>query len=209
MNKKQPLIFSREKKVTLTFDGTTAEFTLLAPSAKDKEAALLEAQQLHAETIKQLTEAAEAIKAVYLLQDQELLIKAALVAESEQLCQKATLTLVKDTEDYEDRLQAKVQILQEGLRLELQTVTKEQLADKLCSLEMGQQMNLSWIYSVLHANLARSLRGEAGERVFSSVEIMKESLPSEVLEKLLEELLEFLSGRGDAQVFPKPHISKG
>ena len=68
--------YSREKKITLTFDGITEEFTLVAPSAKDKEAALSEAQLIHAETVKRLTAATDMIKAVYLLHDKDLLIDA-------------------------------------------------------------------------------------------------------------------------------------
>lgn len=54
----------------------------------------------------------------------------------------------------------------------------------------------------------QALHAEERQRLFDSMAAMKQALPVEVLEKLCEALLEFLTGRGTAQSFPKPHTFK-
>lgn len=199
----------REKQITLQMDDTTREFIFLALSAKDKESMLAEAQKNHANTIKLLSEAADSIRAVYLLQDIEILAEAMLRAEHDNFTAKAVLTLTGAEADDQEKIQTKVETIINARRAELLKINKEQLADTLVSLEMNRQVHNAWTCAVLEATLTRTLHDENRQILFSSVEDMKESATDEVLEKLYEALMEFLEERSNAQVFLKPHTSKG
>ena len=199
----------REKEIRIELDNITWKFILIALSAKDKEMMIAQAQKNQANTVKLLTEAADSIRAVYLLQDIEILVEAMLAAERDKFLAKATLTLAEDEIDFEEKIQAKVEIMMNARRLDLLEANKEQIADKLVSLEMERQVHNAWAYAVLEATLARTLHDEDRQRVFSSVEEMKDSISPEVLETLYEALIGFLEECGNAQVFLKPHTSKG
>ncbi len=199
----------REKEIGIELDNITRKFILIALSAKDKEMMIAQAQKNHANTVKLLTEAADSIRTVYLLQDIEILAEAMLVAEHDKFLAKAMLTLAEDEIDFEEKMKNKVEIMMNARRLDLLEANKEQLADKLVSLEMERQVHNAWAYAVLEATLARALHDENRQRVFSSIDEMKASMSHEVLETLYEALVGFLEDCGNAQVFLKPHTSKG
>lgn len=203
------LAYRREKKLKITFDDVTQRFTLLALSAKDDTTALLEAQRIHAETVKLLPNLAESIGAVCLLQDTDTLLEAVLQTEYDQLLHKASLTLVEGEPQYEEKLTVKAEKIKETRRAELAALTKEKLAEKLVQVEVNQQLNLAWNCALLEARLVQALFNDDGQKLFSSVEQMKEVLPTEVLVQLYGAMAEFLSERGNAQVFPEPHTSNG
>lgn len=199
--------FTRTKQITLEYDGITRDFTLQALSAMDRESALLDAQHNHAATVKLISEAGDSLREMFLLQDQDLLAEALLNTEKEQFLRKAALTLVEDEPDYAEKLAKKAEAFQEARRHELAEFPKQKLVEKMTGLEIDRLIQVAWTCAVLDASLARALRGEGGERLFSSIEEMKEILPAEVMEKLCEAFLAFTAERGNAQVFPKPHIS--
>jgi hypothetical protein len=202
------MLYHREKNVSIQFGNTTQDFILVAISAKGKEMMMADAQKIHAHTVKLLSEAAESIRSIYRLQDTELLTEAMLQAEYETFLAKVALTLAGDEADSRDRIEAKAEMMMHARRAELLEMDREQLVDKLVSLEMERQVHSAWACAVLDATLVQVLHDENWQRLFASVEEMKTSLPPEVLEKLYETLVDFLSERGNAQVFLKPHTSK-
>ncbi len=203
------IFYNREKKIGIQSDNITQEFILIALSAKDKEMMIAEAQKNHANTVKLLAEAADSIRKVYLLQDIEILAEVMLAAEREKFVDKATLTLAEDEMDFQEKMETKVEIMMNARRSELIKVNKEKLADKLVSLEMERQVQNAWYCAVLEATLVRTLHDEQRQRVFSSIDEMKDSIAPEVLEVLYEALVGFIAECGNAQVFLKPHTSKG
>ncbi len=203
------LNYNREKKVAITFDGVTRQFTLIALSAKDNAAAWSEAQQIYTETVKLMPGMADSIRTVCLLQNKDVLAEAVLEVEDGSILHKAALTLAEGEPDYEEKLQVKAEALKDARRAELKALAKEQLADKLVIAQVNWQLNTAWDYAVMEARIAKALYGDDGQRLFSSADRMKEALPAEVLARLCEAMAELLSERGDAQVFPEPHTSKG
>lgn len=208
MSKDKQLFYSREKQVTLTLEDEAKDFVLWSLSAKAQEMALKEAQEIHSNTIETLTSAEKVIRSVYLLQDIDLLKEALLDSEQEEFSKKASLTLTGDEADYPKKIAEKAEVLKANRYLELGQLSKEQLADKLTATEMNRQIQVSWNCAILQASLVRALRQEDGQSLFQSTEEMKQALPAEIMEKLCEVLLEFLTQRGTAQVFPKPHTFK-
>lgn len=209
MNQNRTKLYTREKKLTLAFDGVTRDFIFFALSARDQEMAIIEAQEIHADTVRKLSGAEESIKKVYLLQDRELLIDEMLLAEQDRFLSKAVLTLAGDEPDYQEKMVAKAEMMKQSRRLEVAALTKEQLAEKLTSIEMNRQLQASWSSANLEAMLAKTLHNEEGQYTFASVAEMKQAMPYAALEKLYEALVEFLIERGNAQVFLKPHTLNG
>lgn len=207
MRENMPL-YTREKRLELTFDGVSREFILTSLSAKDTETARREAELFYAETAQRLVGAAESIRAIYLIQDKAVLVECLLQAEAALLQHKAAATLSDDGPDYQERLQAKLQALGEARRTELSELPREELAEKLVGAEMDQRLRTAWASASLDATLALALRGPTGGRLFAAVDEMKAALPQEVLEQLYETLIQFVAERGTAQVFPKPHTSR-
>lgn len=208
MSKDKQLFYSREKQVTLTLEDEAKDFVLWSLSAKAQEMALKEAQEIHSNTIETLTSAEKVIRSVYLLQDIDLLKEALLDSEQEEFSKKASLTFTGDEADYSKKIAEKADVIKANRYLELGQLTKEQLAEKLTAKEMNRQIQVSWNCAILQASLVRALRQEDGQSLFQSTEEMKQALPAEIMEKLCEVLLEFLTQRGTAQVFPKPHTFK-
>lgn len=208
MSKENQTLYSREKQVTLTLENEAKDFVLWSLSAKAQELALKEAQEIHSHTIENLTSAEKVIRSVYLLQDIDLLKEALLDSEQEEFIKKASLTFTGDESDYQIKIAEKADVLKANRYLELGQLTKEQLAEKLTAKEMNRQIQVSWNCAILQASLVRALRQEDGQSLFQSTEEMKQALPAEIMEKLCEVLLEFLTQRGTAQVFPKPHTFK-
>ncbi len=208
MKKENQTLYSREKQVTLTLENEAKDFVLWSLSAKAQELALKEAQEIHSHTIENLTSAEKVIRSVYLLQDIDLLKEALLESEQEEFIKKASLTFTGDESDYQIKIAEKADVLKANRYLELGQLTKEQLAEKLTAKEMNRQIQVSWNCAILQASLVRALRQEDGQSLFQSTEEMKQALPAEIMEKLCEVLLEFLTQRGTAQVFPKPHTFK-
>jgi hypothetical protein len=202
------MLYHREKNVSIQFGNITQNFILVELSAKAKEIMMAEAQKIHTHTVKLLSEAVESIRAIYLLQDTELLTEAMLKAEYETFLARAALTLAGDEADSRDRIEAKADIMMHARRAELLEMDREPLIARLVSLEMERQLHNAWTCAVLDAILTQTLYDGNRQRLFYSVEEMKTSLPPEVLEKLYETLVDFLSERGNAQVFLKPHTSK-
>lgn len=203
------VFYNREKKIEIQCDNITQKIILIALSAKDKEKMIAEAQKNHADAVKLLTEAADSIRAVYLLHDIEILAEGMLAAEREKFAAKAALTVAEEEHDFREKIEAKVEIMMDARRMELLKGNKEKLVDNLVSSEMGRQVHNAWAYAVLEATLAMVLHDENRQRLFSSVDEMKSSASSEMLETLYEELVSFLEECGNAQVFLKPHTSKG
>lgn len=81
--------------------------------------------------------------------------------------------------------------------------------EKLVGLEMDRQFHNAWSCAVLEATLAMTLHDGDQQRLFASTDEMKASLSYEVLEKLYEVLVVFLEECANAQVFLKPHTSRG
>jgi len=203
------LFYNREKKIGIQFDNIARDFMLIALSAKDKEMMIAQAQKNHANAVKLLAEAADSIRTIYLLQDIEILAEAMLAVEQDKFVAKATLTLAEDESDFQEKMTAKVEIMMNARRSELLKANKEKLADKLVSLEMQRQIHHAWFCAVVEATLAMALHDENRQRIFSSIDEMKASISPEVLETLYEALVEFVAECGNAQVFLKPHTSKG
>jgi SpoU rRNA methylase family enzyme len=203
------MFYNREKKIEIQINDITHNFILIALSAKDKEMMVAEAQKNHANAVKLLTEAADSIRNIYLLQDIEILAEATLAAERQHFVAKATLTLAEEEIDFREKLEKKVEIMMNARRLELLKANKEQLSDKLVSLEMDRQVHNVWACAVLEATLARALHNENRELVFISIDEMKSSMSHEILEALYAALIGFLEDCGNAQVFLKPHTFKG
>ncbi len=203
-------MYTREKPLAVTFAGETRNFVLVSLSAAGQEQAVAAAQAVHSETLAKLLTVEASIKNVCLLQDIDLLREAVLVSEQEDLQQKAALTLADadDEPEYQARLADKTEQVKEGRRSELLHLSKEQLGDMLTGREISRQSQAAWQWATLEATLVEALHGEDGQRLFNSLAAMKQSLPAEVLEKLCEALLEFLTGRGTAQSFLKPHTSR-
>lgn len=208
MSRENQTLYSREKQVTLTLEDEAKDFVLWSLSAKAQELALKEAQEIHSHTIENLTSAEKVIRSVYLLQDIDLLKEALLDSEQEEFSKKASLTLTGDEADYPKKIAEKADVLKANRYLELGQLSKEQLADKLTAKEINRQIQVSWNCAILQTSLVRALRQEDGQSLFQSTEEMKQALPAEIMEKLCEVLLEFLTQRGTAQVFPKPHTFK-
>ena len=205
MRTRNQMLYSREKQVTLTLEGEAESFVLWSLSAKAQELALQEAQEIHSNTIENLMSAEKVICSVYLLQDIDLLKEALLDSEQEEFIKKASLTLTGDEADYQEKIAEKAEVLKASRYLELEQLSKAQLADKLTAKEMNRQIQGSWNCAILRASLVRALHQEDGQCLFQSTEEMKQALPAEIMEKLCEVLLEFLTQRGTAQVFHKPH----
>ncbi len=203
-------MYTREKPLAVTFAGETRNFVLVSLSAAGQEQAAAAAQAVHSETLAKLLTVEASIKNVCLLQDIDLLREAVLVSEQVDLQQKAALTLADadDEPEYQARLAAKTEQVKEGRRSELLHLSNEQLADMLTGREISRQSQAAWQWATLEATLVETLHGEDGQRMFDSLAEMKQALPAEVLEKLCEALLEFLTGRGTAQSFLKPHTFK-
>lgn len=203
------MFYRHEKEIAVQVDQVVRKFILIALSARDREVATIEAQRNHAPIVTLLSEAADSIRGVYLLQESDLLINAILQREQENIKAKAVLTLADDEADNREKIEAKTEAMMEARRTELITVNKEQLADKLVGLEMNHRLHDAWFYNVLEATLVKALHDENRQRIFLSVDEMKDSLITEVLDKLYEALREFLEECGNAQVFLKPHTSNG
>ena len=73
--------YRREKKISIAFEGKAEEFLLRAPSARDNETAMSEAQDIQKGIVKRLKDATETMRDIYLLQELELL-QEALVGEN-------------------------------------------------------------------------------------------------------------------------------
>jgi hypothetical protein len=201
--------YSRVKTVTVTFDGMARDYTLVAPSAKDMAEARKDAQRIHTDTVRRLPAMAETLRTVFLLQEPPLLIEAALEAESEEFTRKAALTLVEGDPEHEAKLAVKVEAHKDARRQEMAAWTQDQLADKLVGAEVNRQLAAALHGAISDAIVVRSLHDSEGKRLFAAVEDMQAALPEAVLATLYGALLEMLTERGDAQVFPKPHISNG
>jgi len=202
------MLYNRERKIALQFNDTTRQFVFVALSARAKETMLSEAQQIHADTVKLFAEAAESIRSIYRLQDREILTEAMLQAEQELFFAKAALTLAGDEEDYREKIAAKAEIIMQERRTELLQSDRESLVDKLVSLEVDRRLHTAWSCAVLDATLVQTLHDENRQQLFSAVDEMKDSMPPEVLEKLYEALVDFITECGNAQVFLKPHTSR-
>ncbi|WP_312516235.1 hypothetical protein [Anaerospora sp.] len=201
------VFYQREKKVDLMVNDITQTYRLIALSAKEHEAAMADARRTHKNAIHLLAEAAETVKALYLLQDIELIVNEIIEMEQDAILAKAALTLVDDDVHYHEKLEKKSTLLKDTRRKDLAAFNKEQLVEKLVSMDIARQIHTAWTLSVLEALLAKALHSEARQRLFNSVEEMKTTLSVEVLEKFYEAQLEFITDMGNAQVFLKPHIS--
>lgn len=208
MNNSGNVLYTREKQLSLTFAGETKNFVLISLAAAGQEEATAAAREIHGDTLAKLSAVEKAVRSAYFLQTGELLQAVILAAEQDEFLKKAALTLSGDEPDYQARTAAKAEQAKAARRLELARLTKEQLADKLTGLEMNRQVQLSWRSAILEATLVQALHGEERQRLFDSVQAMKQALPAEVLDKLCEALLEFLTERGTAQFFLKPHTFK-
>jgi hypothetical protein len=205
MNK--TMLYNRKKMIEIQFDNITYKLSLSALSAKDKVMMIKKAKKNHDNAIRILIKAADSMRNIYLLQDIEILAKAILAAEHQQFVAKAILTLSEDEMDFRERLENKVEIMMNARRLDLLKTNKEQLVDKLVSLEMERQIHNAWACTVLEATLAMTLHNENRERIFSTIDEMKASMSLEALETLYEVLIAFLEECGNAQVFLKPHTT--
>lgn len=203
------LLYNRERKIALRFHDITQEFIFIALSARGRETMLAEAQQIHAGIVRQFAEAAESIRNIYRLQDREILTESMLQAEQELFTAKAALTLTGDEEDYRERIAAEAEIIMEERRAELLRTDKELLIERLVSLEIDRRLQTAWACAVLDATLVQILHDAGRRPLFSTVDEMKDALPPEALEKLYESLVDFLTEGGNAQVFLKPHTSRG
>ncbi|MDF2927900.1 MAG: hypothetical protein K0Q75_138 [Anaerospora sp.] len=201
------LFYQRERKVDLIVNDTTQTYILIALSAQDHEVAMADARRTHANAVRLLAEAAETVKALYLLQDTELIIDEIIKMEHDTFLAKAALTLVDDDEQYHAKLEAKASILENTRREELAAINKELLTEKLVSMDMKRQIHTAWTLAVMEASLVKALHDEARQRLFNSIEEMKTTLSVEILEKFYDAQLEFMAEMGNAQVFLKPHIS--
>lgn len=199
------IFYNREKELDIEYDGITRKFVFIGLSAKDKEYMLAEAQKNHAVAVKQLTEVAQSIKAVYLLQDVERLAEAIVADEREKYVAKATLALAGEMKDCRETIEDKAIALMKAAQEELLTYSVEQLAEKLVGWEMEKQFHNAWSCAVLEATLFMILHDENRQRLFDSVEKMKASIPYEVLDRLYEAAVEFLVDCSNPQVFLKPH----
>jgi hypothetical protein len=198
------MLYCRKKKITLTYDGEIQTFILVAPAARDKEAAVMEAQHEQARMAKYLAAETENLKALYLLQDRELLIGVLLDSEEEQIQEKAKLLLADDEPDL-DKLASKVELMKKARRSELDLIDTEKLVEKLIQYDINAQLRTVWINTAFNTMLAGTVCNGDGQRLFNSLIEMMAALPSEVFEKLSEAYLEFLNERGNPQVFLKPH----
>lgn len=201
--------YSREKRLTVTFDSVTRDYILIAPSAKDLEEARKDAQRTQTDIVRRLPELAEAVRTVFLLQEAAILTEALLAAENGDIIREAALTLDDGEPDYQEKAAAKAEALKESRRAELAALSKAQLADKLVAAETNRQLAAAWHCAVMNAAITRALHAGDGRRLFASADEMRAALPEEVLQRLYEALGDFLHERGDAKVFPEPHTSKG
>ena len=201
--------YRREKIISIAFEGKTEEFLLRAPSARDNETAMSEAQDIQKGIVKRLKDATETMRDIYLLQELELLQEALVGAEYNQLRQKASRTIAPDTEDCEGKLAEKIELLSEKRRVEIEKIEKEELVDRLVRMELAKQIELAWTHTALSASLAQALHEKKGEKLFHSLEEMKSQLSSDLIEELLEAWVSFLSERGNAQVFLEPCTFNG
>lgn len=208
MNKNlKELFYSRKRKVTFSYDGMDATFVLMAPSAQTRETALQEAQYEQARVAKILLKEAENLKALYLLQEQDMLLDALLDTEEESMRNQAMLTLISDAPDFAEKLADKVIKLRTIRKEELKTIEKEKIVDQLVQHDITVQLNAVLLNTASNVLLAQVLCDESGKQLFDSVGEMKAILPAEVMEQLYDAFLEFLTERGNAQVFLKPHTS--
>ncbi|HBC92988.1 MAG TPA: hypothetical protein DCZ10_08850 [Pelotomaculum sp.] len=201
-------LYARERVLEIHFQDTTREYVFIALSARDKEMMLAEAQKIHAGVVKDLSTVLDTIKSVCQMQDREILVEGILQGEQDVFAAKAALTLTGDEQDCREKMTAKTEKLLQERRKELSQLDKEQLVTKLAGLEMDRRMQAAWACAVLDATLVRVLHDAGRQPLFSSVEKMKATVPADLLEKLYESLLTFLSESGDAQVFLKPHTFK-
>lgn len=210
MNKEQQTFqYRKEKRISITFEGESREFLLVALSAKKTENALIEAQDICKKNIKSLTDAGETLKDIFLLQDKEVIQEAFLETEIQSLQRKAAKTLVEDSEDFAERLQEKTEILMEKKREELEKVSQEELVEWLTRRTLATQIENMTQYINLSATLAQALCTLEGKPVFNSLEEMKSELSAEQIDELLTIWIDFMNKRGNAQVFPDPCTFKG
>jgi len=201
------LFYQREKKIDLIVNDTTQTYILIALSVIEHEAAMADARRTHANAVRLLAETAETVKALYLLQDTELIVAEIIKMEHDTILAKAALTLVDDDVHYHAKLETKASLLENTRREELAAINKEQLIEKLVSMDVKRQIHTAWMLAVIEASLVKALHNAEKQRLFNSVEEMKTTLSVEVLEKFYEAQLEFITDMGNAQVFLKPHIS--
>jgi len=199
------MLYNREKKIAITYHDTTIEFILRALSVKDTQSVAEETQKIHAHNVALLTGATETLKSVYQLQQAELLVEAILLAEQKQYMAKAVLTLTGEEENYREKLAAKAEKIADIRRQEIRKMTKEELVEKLVSMELNRQIQAALFYAGLENALAKIVHDEKGKRLFVSADEMKDALPPAVLDKLYDEQLDFMAENGNAQVFLKPH----
>ena len=209
MSRPEKFRYRKEKKISIQFGEEKRDFLLVALSARQTEQAMNEAQECFQKQTKNLTQASEAIRDLYLLQERAMLEELFLAGEMEALRQKAEKTLVQDGEDYEERLQKKIGKLKEQRKEELAETPTEELVTVITQLEINSQREQLWYYNTLVASLGQALHDEEGKSVFLSMEELKEELAPEQIDQLLEIWLEFLNTRGNAQVFPEPCTFKG
>ncbi|MBP2635989.1 MAG: hypothetical protein H6Q72_1896 [Firmicutes bacterium] len=206
MNKN--IFYIREKELTIQYGGTTSKFILIGLSAKDKEHMLLEAQKNHTIAVQRLSEAAQTIKSVYLMQDAESLSEAIVNTEREKYVAKAMLTMAEGETSDRETVEKKAQIIMQAAQEKLRSYSVEQLTEKLVGWEMERQFHNAWTCAVLEATLLLLLHDENRQRLFNSVEEMKIAIPCEVLDELYEATAEWLTECSEPQVFLKPHTSK-
>ncbi len=201
--KANTIFYSRERKVTLEYNGSKQDFILIAFSAKDKAEARREAWQIQAETVKRTPELEETLRRVYLVQQADALIEVVLETERELFLSEAASTLGEDDPEYDAKLADNAGMLAEARRDELKGFSKEELANKLVNSAMTRILTISRQEAGCYAMLARVLHDENRGRLFSSVDDMTEALPLEVLDKLSEAQAELISERGDERDFAK------
>ena len=206
MNKNK-LFYNRSQQFSVTFNDTSVTFTLQAPTVQDREMALWEAKEQQVREARRLNEEISDLKASSGLLPVELIIDSLLSAAEEELAAKAAATLVEDTPDYAERLEEKIGKIKQERRKELAAIDRNELLDQLVEQNVENRLHAIWLSAASNAMLVRMLCDEDGKRLFNTVDEMKESMPAAVMEKIQDTCVNFLSERGSAKVFLKPHTS--
>lgn len=207
MMNKNKLFYNRSQEFSVTFNDTSVTFTLQAPTVQDRETALWEAKEQQAKEARRLNEEISDLKASLGLLPVELLINSLLCAAEEELTAKAAATLVEDTPDYAERLEEKISAIKQERRKELAAIDRNELLDRLVEQSVESRLHAIWLSAASNALLVRMLGDKDGKRLFNTVDEMKQSMPAAVMEKIQDTCVNFLSERGNAKVFLKPHTS--
>lgn len=205
----KPFLYRKEKKIQMNFGEDPKDFYLVALSARKTEDALLDAQEFYQDKAKKLADSGESLRGIFELQEKEVLVDAFCETERSEWIAKAARTIIEKDEEYESKLREKTEVLLEKRREEVQEQSTEELISSLVRKEMLRQLEALWQYASLGASLAQGFCDSEKQQVFSSLVAMTEELSPDQIEELLMIWMEFVSSRGNAQVFPEPCTSKG